>query len=97
MDVGTRTPSLRPSLPPHAPSLVPSNDALRRGVAPVGAAQRGRPGGNAEQGFVGIGVKTKLSALTHSSLMFIDEETGGSEQGIVSRSEEHTSELQSQR
>ena len=33
---------------------------------------------------MGIGLKTKLSALTHSSLMFIDEETGGSEQGIVS-------------
>ena len=33
---------------------------------------------------MGIGVKTKLSALNHSSLMSIDEETGGSEQGIVS-------------
>lgn len=36
-----------------------------------------------EQGFVGIRVKTKLSARAHSSLMFIDEETGGLQQGIV--------------
>lgn len=28
--------------------------------------------------------KTKLSARAHSSLMFIDEETGGLQQGIVS-------------
>lgn len=37
-----------------------------------------------EQGFVGIGVKTKLSAPAHSSLMFIDEETAGPQQSIVS-------------
>lgn len=33
---------------------------------------------------MGIGVRTKLSARAHSSLMFIDEETGGPQQGIVS-------------
>lgn len=43
-----------------------------------------RDRGDIEPAFVGIGVKTKLSARAHSSLMFIDEETGGPQQGIVS-------------
>lgn len=37
-----------------------------------------------EQGFVSIRVKTKLTARPYSFLMFIDEETGGPQQGIVS-------------